>query len=986
MRVLTMSNGFGFHRNLLFLFLLVQILPKFSLAQDEKCERWVDSVYQQLTTEERIAQLMIVRANQPDKPYDPRIMDWIRNYNIGGVTFFKGSPQSQVFQTNQWQQASKTPLLISIDAEWGLAMRLNGTVSYPFQMTLGAIQNDSLIFAMGSQIAEQCKRMGIHLNFAPVVDVNSNAANPVIGVRSFGENPDLVAGKGLLYAKALQTNGIIATAKHFPGHGDTQNDSHYSLPVIKHSRSHFDSIELKPFKFLIDQGIEGIMTAHLNIPALDTTPKLPSTLSYDIITGLLKKELGFKGLIITDGLDMKGVTSVQPSGKIELLALLAGNDLLLLPENVPLAIETIKKALVDGKLPVERLEESCKKVLRFKYRAGLHSWRPAFTENLNTDLNQKHYSDLSQTLFNEAVTLIQNDNDLIPIQNDSTKWAVINIGKGQSDIITGELKSSGVSLQNFEINKSADKTAFDALTKQLKSFSHIIVNLQHTNILANKKFGITDQTIHWLNQLPKEKMIVLNLFASPYALDFLNTTEQFDAILIGYQDRTEVEKAISAILTGKMSAKGKLPVSLKSGFPAGSGMTDISQTRKAAFVPDPEKKSPVTNTDHPILRKIDSLAQDGIRTKAYPGCQIVALKDGKLIYRKSFGYLTYDSTEKVTDTTIYDLASLTKMLATTLVIMDLYEDTLLLMSHTLGDYLPYLNKTDKGQLRIYDVLTHQSGLDGWIPFYLKTIKENKPDPAVYSPLQDGAHPARVADDLYISQHFKLNIFRQIAASKLKKREYRYSDLGFILLPTIAELITFEPFERIVSDRFYEPLKCNSITYLPLTKFPARQIAPTENDREFRQQLLRGDVHDPAAAMLGGVSGHAGLFGTATDVAAIMQMLVNKGTYNGIKFFEPQTVEYFTKTHFKNNRRGLGFDKPPLDPRDPNRSVADAASPESFGHTGFTGTFAWADPKNKLVVVFLSNRVYPDAKTNLLAKKGIRPAIHELFYQYVSKSP
>lgn len=949
-------------------------------AQTDAASRWVDSIYNQLTVDERIAQLMIVRANQPDKPYRPEIDEWIEKYNIGGVTFFKGKPASQVYQTNRWQQKARTPLLVSIDAEWGLAMRLSETVSYPFQMTLGAVQNDSLLALMGQQIADQCKRMGIHINFAPVADVNSNPENPVIGVRSFGNKPETVANKGLIYARALQNNGIIATAKHFPGHGDTKNDSHYSLPLITHSRAHFDSVELKPFRYLIENGIEGIMMAHLHIPALDSTKNMPSSLSHKIVTGLLKNELGFKGLIITDGLDMKGVTSVQPPGKIELMALKAGNDLLLLPENVPLAITTIKLALEKGEIDAARIEESCKKVLMFKYKAGLNLYRPAPTENLEQHLNKPAYTSLCNSLFDASITVLHNRGQLLPLKSDTTAWALVSIGKNNED--TRLIQQHLPKLKVFYLDKNADKASRVKLREQLKSYGNVIVNIRNTNINAQKNFGITDGSIAFVNELSTDKNIILNLFASPYALDLFQLNEQFKSILIGYQDRPEAVDAVFRVLTGALAPTGKLPVSLKSGYQTGAGeIFDLSLLPPSSMVPA-IPTSPEPAGDLSFLREIDSIALDGIKKKAYPGCQIVALHQGKVIYNKAFGYLTYDNTEPVSTNTIYDLASLTKMLATTLVVMKLYEDSLLFLSETLGDYLPYLNRSDKGQLRLFDVLTHQSGLDGWIPFYLKTLRNNAPDTALYKPVPDAAHPYKVAENLYLDRKYRYIMMERIADSKLKKKEYRYSDLGFILLPTIIELITNKPFDELVYNTFYEPMQLNALLFQPLRKYPRSVIAPTENDQEFRKQLLRGDVHDPAAAMLGGISGHAGLFGTASDVSQIMQMLLNKGTINGQQFLKESTVDFFTKTHFKNNRRGIGFDKPPIDTTDTNRSMAMKASAKSFGHTGFTGTFAWADPENQLVVVFLSNRVYPDAKTNTLAKLGTRPMIHERFYSYV----
>ncbi|MDO8899431.1 MAG: glycoside hydrolase family 3 N-terminal domain-containing protein, partial [Bacteroidales bacterium] len=409
-------------------------------------------------------------------------------------------------------------------------MRLSGTVSYPLQMTLGAIENDNLIFEMGRQIAEQCQRMGIHINFAPVVDVNNNPANPVIGMRSFGDTPEIVSSKGIAYARGLKAGGVIATAKHFPGHGDTQNDSHYTLPVILHSRSHLDSTELNPVKKIIDDGVDGIMIAHLDIPSLDSKPNTPSTLSEKVVTVLLKNELGFKGLIVTDGLDMKGVTSVHPPGTIELLALKAGNDILLLPENVPLAIEMIKTAIEKGELPESRLEESCRKVLRYKYRAGLNAYRPSFIEQLNADLNKQEYKILADKLIAEAITIVKNDDGSIPLQKDNLKWALLTIGSEKASSMNGILSEAGFKTTTFQLNKNATKEQISSLQNQLKSFDKIIVNIQNTNILANRKFGIEDAAIAFLNELSKSKSLILNVFASPYALDFLKINENYKAI------------------------------------------------------------------------------------------------------------------------------------------------------------------------------------------------------------------------------------------------------------------------------------------------------------------------------------------------------------------------------------------------------------------------------------------------------------------------
>lgn len=982
-----------FRNWLISLVMLLFLYPVMLFAQQGSASfiaesRWVDSVYNSLSTEERIAQLLVVRANQPNQEYDKRIDDYIRTYNIGGVTFFKGQPQTQLRQTNRWQQMAKTPLFVSIDAEWGLAMRLDGTVSYPLQMTLGAVTNQDLIYQMGRQIAEQCQRLGIHMNFAPVVDVNNNAENPVIGMRSFGDNTTNVSSKGIMYALGLQDGGILPTAKHFPGHGDTRNDSHYTLPVINHSRQHLDSIELQPFRNAINAGVQGIMIAHLHIPSLDNSPKTPTTLSEKTVTQLLKNEMGFKGLIVTDGLDMKGVTSVQPSGMIELMALQAGNDILLLPENVPLAIQTIKKALDEGSLPYSRLEESCRKVLSYKYRAGLNNYRPSFLEKLQTDLNKREYIQLKDQLFAEAVTLVRNDGAVLPLAPDTANWALLTIGNNKPSALSESLRAAGIKHTNFTLPKKAGKEQIAALRSQLSNAQQVIIAVHNTNILANRKFGIEDEAIAFVNQVLQQKHAVLCIFASPYALDFFKITEKTKAILIGYQDRQEAIKATADILIGNREPMGKLPVGLKAGFKAGHGLS--MQTAAAV---SPEKESPITTAvevaaiGERFQRMIDSVVEEGIQKRAFPGCQVVAMKDGAVIFKKSYGHLTYDKLAPVTDTSLYDLASLTKILASTLAIMKFHDDGLLKLTDRLSDFFPWLRRTDKAEITLMEILTHQSGFDGWIPYYTKTISKAGFDTTIYQRIMSPDFPYRVAENLYLSRTYKRNIFDEIGSSRLKSKEYRYSDLGFYFMPDLALLLTNKEFDQWLETTFYKPLGLKSLGYRPLARFPKNAIAPTEFDRDFRQQLLQGDVHDQGAAMMGGVSGHAGLFGNAFEVAQIMQLFLNGGMWKDQQLLKPETVNYFSKTHFaaSNNRRGIGFDKPPLSKNEKTRAMAESASARSYGHTGFTGTFAWADPENGLVVVFLSNRVYPDTKTNQLAKLGTRPRIHEIFYQALNNS-
>lgn len=978
-------------KNLTFLFsfsVIVFCFPQHSISQqqlsssDLAAHYWVDSIYQSLNWEQRIGQLIMIRANQPDKPYDERIESYIKLYNLGGVCFFRGQAREQLIQTNRWQQQAATPLFIGIDAEWGLAMRIPGTVSYPLQITLGAVQDNQLIYTMGQQIAEQCKAMGIHFNFAPVVDVNNNAANPVIGVRSFGENPDLVVEKAWAYAKGLQEGNIIPTAKHFPGHGDTQTDSHYALPLIPHTRAHLDSIELKPFRELIEKGIEGVMSSHLFIPALDTQQR-PATLSYTVVTQLLKHELGFNGIVVTDGLDMKGVTQGEQPGMVELKALMAGNDILLLPENVPVAVATIMEAMEKDQTVKERIEESCKKILLYKYRTGLNQYRPVNPEAMESALQQPQYHQVSYELFASAITMLKNEQETLPLGTTDKKKAFLTVGSTKSSLLYEQLVREGINMKHYQLPKNPSPQQLLKLETDLKQMDEIIISIENTNILAQQNFGIENDAIRLIEKVSKTTPATLVLFASPYALDLFSETEMFNAILIGFQDRIEAKQAVAAIMTGKQPAKGKLPVSLKSGYRAGSGLT-VSTPSQTQPHTTPWIEEPIQIAEK-YSRQIDSIAISGIKKKAYPGCAIIALLDGKPIYNKQFGFLTYDNLIAVTDSTLYDLASLTKILASTLAVMKLYEEKKLSLDASLSSFFPYLKDTDKASISLMDILTHQSGFDGWIPFYSKLITNNGFDSSLFSSSLNLSFPVPVSDHLFLNKNYRYKLFDEIASSRLKKKEYRYSDLGFYFMPDLIELTTNQPFELYLQQYFYQPMGLGQIGFNPLEWYPKDRIAPTEYDRDFRRTLLQGTVHDQGAALMGGVSGHAGLFGTAADVADLMQMLLNKGLWNGQQLLKSETVEYFTQAHFaqKDNRRGIGFDKPPLDPKDKNRSIAMVSSMQSFGHTGFTGVIAWADPNNKLVFVFLSNRVYPDAKINRLAKLNIRSDIHELLYKAVA---
>ena len=961
-------------------------------AQDAE-SRWVDSVYNSLTVEQRVAQLICMRANQPDKPFYENVAKYIKQYNIGGVCFFRAEAEDQVNQTNIWQSMAQTPLMVSIDAEWGLAMRVKKTIAYPYQMTLGAVSNEDLIYKMGQQVAEQCRRMGVHVNFAPVADVNSNPANPIIGMRSFGENPRNVGEKATAYALGMQSKGLITTMKHFPGHGNTSTDSHMTLPTVTRTMEEVRDIELAPFRYMIKYGVNGAMVGHLYFPAIEKVKNTSSSLSYGVVTELLKNQMGFKGLIFTDGLDMKGVSEKVRNDSVPYVAFMAGNDVLILPHDVPFAIKTIKAAVERDTIAAARLEESCKKILRYKYRVGLNHYTAIPTANLMTDLKKKSYMDLRQQLYEEAVTMLRNDNQVIPLANNK-KIAVVTIGNSKNDVNDG-LVAHGYNTTSFVVKKEdiASKSA-DWLIR-LERYDLVVVNIEKTNMFADKNYGINDATVKFFNRLVAQNDVILNLFACPYALDMFRINNNVKGLVVAYQDEVPAVDAVVKLLSGEMEAHGKLPVSV-SKFKCGDGIVTGITEDEGHFLPKGDSITtdtpmeqneqvaalPLGTMSNKYVLKLDSVAKAGIKKGAYPGCQIVVLKDGKRVYDKCFGNFTYGGGHPVQPEDLYDIASCTKIFASTLAIMKLYDDGLIDLNKTLADFFPYLKGNAHGKLKLIDIMTHQAGLKAWVPFYKMTVDENGPMAEFYSDKIDENHNVRVAENLYLINDYEERIFDSVSKTPLGKKKYLYSDMGFYYMPKIVKLLTNQNIEDYLNEKFYYPMNLSHICYQPLNHFTRDQIAPTENDTVFRMQLIWGDVHDQAAAMFGGVAGHAGLFSNAEDLAVLVQMLMDEGVYDGVRYLKPETVRYFTKAPFaasNDNRRGIGFDKLPIDKKG-SFTASKQASMKGYGHTGFTGTFFWVEPENKTAIIFLSNRVYPNTEPNKLAKLGVRTALHDILYE------
>ncbi|MEI6766623.1 MAG: glycoside hydrolase family 3 N-terminal domain-containing protein [Bacteroidota bacterium] len=939
---------------------------------------WVDSVFKTLTPTQRIAQMIMIPAySNKTLAENADVTKFITDYNVGGIIFFQGGPVREAAMTNYWQKIAKTPLFVAIDGEWGLGMRLkDSTVSFPKQMTLGAIKNDNLIYEMGAEIASEFKRIGININFAPDIDINSNPKNPVIGYRSFGEDKRNVALKGIAYMKGMQDNGLMACGKHFPGHGDTDKDSHKTLPTISHSLAMLDSVDLYPFRELIRNGLASVMVAHLNIPALDTNANTPTTLSKPAVTDLLKGKMEFSGLVFTDAMGMKGLADYYTPGDMAVKAAQAGIDILLMPPDVPAAIDGIKKAIAAGTISQAEIDKRCKKILEFKYKFGLASKKKIDAKNIFSDINNSTSDLINRRLYEAATTLIVNADSLMPLRNlDSLKIATLCVGH-KTGTHFQEIIDNYAPVTHFNLDAEFSSSEKDNILEKLAAFDLVIVALHSNTNSPEKNFGISPAMLDLVKSVKAIKPIVLDVFASPYSLAGLGDTKGIAGLYINYQDNDYCQQAGAEAIFGGIPVDGRLPVSVGNMFNVNAGF-DTKKIRLKYSIPEDEG---IRSQDFDPL---DSIAKKGIKDEIFPGCQVLVAVGGNVVYHKSFGYHTYDKKNAVLNSDIYDLASLTKVAATTISIMRLYEQGLIKLDDKLVKYLPELDSTNKENIIIRNLMAHQAQLKAWIPFYKKTITAGVCDTNIYSKVKSARFPYRVAEGLYIRGDYQDTIYSAIIKSELRTHDnYLYSDLGFYLLKKIIEKQTNMTIDHYVRDNFYKPLGLVTLCYQPRNYFDLGRIIPSEKDTFFRKQDLIGDVNDQGAAMLGGIGGHAGLFSNSNDLAILLQMLLQEGEYGGKRYFKASTINEFTKYQFSGNRRGLGFDKPAPE-RDKGATCKDA-SDASFGHSGFTGTFVWVDPKYDLIFVFLSNRTYPYSANNKLVESGIRSMMQARIYDAVLK--
>ncbi|WP_452219363.1 glycoside hydrolase family 3 N-terminal domain-containing protein [Lacinutrix undariae] len=935
-------------------------------------KKWVDSIYNSLSLNDKVAQLFMVQVfSSQDAKTKSKIVKLVRDNHIGGLIYSKGGPVRQAQLNNELQSAAHIPLLIGMDAEWGLSMRLDSTYAFPWNMTLGAIKDVKLVEKTGFQIGEHCKRLGVHFNFAPVVDINTNPENPIIGNRSFGEDRDNVTEKALAFMKGMQNAGVLANAKHFPGHGDTHSDSHKTLPTIDFSERRIDSIELYPYRKLIKEGLSSVMVAHLNVPSLESKSGLPSSLSKNIVTNILKERLNFEGLIFTDALDMKGVSNFNESGAVDLAAFEAGNDVLLMSENVPVGISKIAEAVTNGDITQERLALSVKKVLMAKYKVGLNDYSPVGISHITEDLNRLKDDLLYGQLMENAVTVVKNKNHILPIRHlDTTQIAYVKFGDDSNSAYVNELR---------KYTKVHEVTAntLDEMLKKLDNYNTVIIGLHTSNASPWKAYKFKNKELVWLYEIARTNNVILDVFSRPYSLIDLHSIENIEGIVMSYQNSDIAQQKSAQILFGALPAKGHLPVSAGEHFSVGTGIEYNAIQSLSYGLPESVGMSSEK------LKALDEVANFAVNEKMTPGIQLLVARKGKVIYNKTFGKHTYDGDEVVKADDLYDVASLTKILATLPLLMELKDKGAVSVNTKLSTILPEYKNSNKKDVTLKQMLSHYARLKPWVPFYSATLDSlRKPDPKYYRKKYSEKFNIKVADEVYLRHDYPDSIQKIIKESDLLSTlRYRYSDLPYYILKKYIEDYYGQTLDVLVQDHFYKSLGANHTTYNPSKLFSDSQIVPTEIDDYYRYQEVRGYVHDMGAAMQNGVGGHAGIFSNANDVAKIMQMYLQKGFYGGKRYFKTETINLFNTCHYctKNNRRGIGFDKPQLGDVGP---TCGCISMTSFGHSGFTGTYAWADPEEEIVYIFLANRTYPKAGKNRLLKENIRTEIQRLIYEAI----
>lgn len=913
-------------------------------------DNWVEETLSKMTLEEKAGQMVFPNVYgtylSEDSPEYQRLKFLVEEKKVGGLIFFLSELYEQAILTNKMQRLAKIPLLIAADYEHGVSMRIDGATAFPNTMAIGAADDEKLTYELGKITAQEARAIGVHQNYAPVADVNNNPLNPIINVRSYGENPELVAKHSNAFLKGLQENGMIATSKHFPGHGNTSIDSHLDLPVITASIGELNKIELYPFKENIKAGVMSIMVGHLAVPSIEGDSGVPASLSKKIVTDLLKNQMGFNGLIVTDALNMHGITNYYSTSKATIEAIKAGNDCILFPDDPIEAIDAIIKAVKKGEIEESRLDYSVRKILMAKKWLGLNKNRFVDIDKISAVVGKKEHLKVALDISRKSITLLKNEKSLLPLsQNPKIKYAYISIidsrNENDGEYFRRLISEKIPQVQSKKILLNSNEEDYLDAIEKCKESDIVILSIYLTVRSYQGTIWLTKKQSELVKSiLNLKKPIVMISHGNPY---LLSEFPEVDAYLNTYGDTKFSEQAVDEALFGEIDIQGKSPISIpNTEIKIRSGL----KIQKSALVDETFFTQRISENK---FFKIDSMINKAIQDSTFPGGVLLIAKDGKIIYHNAYGHLTYDiEANNTKKNTIYDLASLTKVLATTTAAMILVAQNKLELTKPIQSYFPEFKGENKDKVLVQNLLLHNSGLPAWKKFY--TFCKNEEE-----------------------------VIQDILNTKL---EYEpgsktvYSDLGMILMGKIIEKISGKKLDEFCKDEIFNPIGMRDTYFNPPEELKDR-IAPTEFDNYWRMKQMQGKVHDETAYLLNGVAGHAGLFSTAYDISILLQMILQKGFYQGRRFIDSQVVELFTKRFSESSSRALGWDT-----KSDQNSAGKLLSNNSIGHTGFTGTSCWIDKDRNLIIIFLSNRVYPTRENTKII--NFRPLLHDAVVQILDE--
>ncbi len=889
----------------------------------------VEHTLSEMTLREKIGQLFFVSArgnfiNKNSESYQ-ELISRITRHHAGGVMFFGGNTYNQAHLTNRLQSESELPLLISQDMEFGAAMRVRDATYFTPAMGIAATGNPEFAYKKGKITAKEARALGVHQIYAPVADVNNNPGNPVINVRSFSEDPHMVAEYANAFFRGVKSQGLLATAKHFPGHGDTNIDSHVSLPTIPHNYARLDSLELIPFRSLIDEGIPSVMTAHISFPAVSGQPGLPGTLDGNVINTILRDSLNFNGLVVSDALEMEGIAANYSPGRAAVGAIKAGVDVLLIPPDLLSAIDEIERSVHRGELDEKNIDESVRCILTWKERLGLFDENQIDIDALANKIRKPEYEQLSGQIARESLTLLRNNGDILPIRpNQHPRVQVIALADDRSGA-TGNSFARAVRAHHPDVGfRIFDRRTHAGEVEQMiqeANRADLVILASYIRVRTSQSIQLSRNQQNFLNRLQNlNTPSALVSFGNPYVFEDYS---EADVHLAAWSTSSSQIQAAADALFGGSRIAGKLPISIPGLYDIGDGIElEKSTLRRDA----PE----IAGFNSEKLRTIEDTVRAAIQDSVFPGASVAVNRNGITAYHESFGYHDYEKMRPVRSTDMYDLASVTKIAATTLATMKLADEGKLSVDDKVAQYQPAFRNESKENITIRQLLTHTSGLPA---FRVYVDEITQPD----------------------------QLLEAILNEELENKpgeEYVYSDLGFIVLADVIEKITGTSLSSYLTSNFYYPLGMQWTMFNPLQRSQSyrNRIPPTEIDTTYRNATVHGQVHDERAHYLGGVAGHAGLFSTADNLSIYSQLLLNGGSYGDREYISPETIQKFIELQDTPGNRALGFDL-----RSPEgfTTAGKFTSDRTFGHLGFTGTSLWIDPENNLSVILLTNRTYPD---------------------------